>query len=82
MSLIPLSAFFLVSCCLSISANDQAANRAGEDAVITMKVHLMHCPEGQITEVFGAYNTTFNSCMKLFNVVIEIVNLGEGFCTD
>ena len=82
MSLIPLSAFFLVSCCLSISGNNQAANWAGEDAFITMKVHLMHCPKGQITEVFGAYNTTFNSCMKFFNVAIEIANLGEGLCTD
>ena len=69
-------------CGLSISGNDQAANRAGEDAVITMKIHLMLCPEGKITEVFGACNTTFNSFMNFFNVAIETANLGEGFCTD
>ena len=82
MSLISLSAFFLVSCCFSISGNDQSANRAGEDAVITMTVHLMHCPEGQITEVFCACNTTFNICMKIFDVAIQSLDPCEAMCTD
>ena len=82
MLLFPLNAFFLVSCCLSISADDQATNLAGEDAVITMKVHLMPCPRDQITEVFCAFNTAFNSCVKCINVVIEIAYLGEDLCTD
>ena len=43
------SAFLLVSCCLSIFADDKATNMAGEAACITMNVHFMPCPKDQIT---------------------------------
>ena len=75
-------AFFCVSFRPSISGNNEAANWTGVDACIAMNVHLMPRLKNQITEVFGAFNTPFNGCMKLFNVAIESANLGEPFWTD
>ena len=75
-------AFFCVSFRPSISGNNEAANWTGVDACIAMNVHLMPRLKNQITEVFGAFNTPFNGCMKHFNVATEIANLGEPFCTD
>ena len=75
-------AFFCVSFCPSISGNDKAANWTGVDAFIAMNVHLMPRLKNQITEVFGAFNTPFNSCMKFVDVAIQIEGLGEVFCTN
>ena len=79
MSLIPLNALPLVSCCLSIFGDCVATHLAGEDAIITMKIHLMPCPKDQLTEVFGAFDTAFNSCVKCFSVTHKTSNLGEVF---
>lgn len=75
-------AFFCVSFCPSISGNDKAANWTGVDAFIAMNVHLMPRLKNQITEVFGAFNTPFNSCMKFIDVAIQMAELGEVFCTN
>ena len=72
-------AFLCVSFCPSISGNDKAANWTGVDAFIAMNVHLMPRLKNQITEVFGAFNTPFNSCMKFINVAIQMAELGEVF---
>ena len=80
MLLFHLNAFFLVSRCLSISANDQAT-RASEDAFFTMNIQLMPCVEDHVAEVFGAFNSTFNSCMKAFDVAIQFLDPGEVLCT-
>ena len=66
----------------SISANDDATNRAGVDALITMNVHFISRPEDEIAEVFGALNTAFNRCMKCFYVAMQMSGVGEVFCTD
>ena len=72
-------AFFCVSFCLSISGNNKAANWTGVDALMAMNVHLMPRLKNQITEVFGAFNTPFNSCMKFIDVAIQMAELGEVF---
>ena len=72
-------AFFCVSFRPSVSGNNEAANWTGVDALMAMNVHLMPRLKNQITEVFGAFNTPFNSCMKFINVAIQMAELGEVF---
>ena len=75
-------ACFGVSGCPSISCDNKATEWAGEEASITMNVHLVPCLKNLLAEVLWTLHAPFQGRVRVFDMAIEIEYLGEALCTD